>query len=132
MSDIEFHHFGLAVREFSEALRFHQNLGYRCSDPLVDPMQDVELIMCVSDRYPAVELIRPTSDNSPVVGYLKKGDATFYHLCYEVDDADSIGMLFPDNRAICVSKPKPAILFDNRLVSFYLVRGVGLIEVLQR
>lgn len=132
MSDIEFHHFGLAVKEFSEALKFHRSLGYRCGDPVIDPLQDVELIMCVSDQYPAVELIKPTSSSSPVVNYLKKGDAMLYHLCYEVSDAESIGRLFPENRAICVSKPKPAILFDNRLVAFYLVMGVGLIEVLQR
>jgi methylmalonyl-CoA/ethylmalonyl-CoA epimerase len=34
-------------------------------------------------------------------------------------------------RVIRVSDPKPAVLFDNRQVSFHMVRGFGPIEVLE-
>ena len=56
-----------------------------------------------------------------------------YHTCYEVDViGQDVEVLFKANRAICVSKPKPAVLFNNRLVSFYYVSNVGLIELLER
>ena len=133
MNNIKFHHFGLVVKKFQKALLFYENLGYQCTDPIFDPLQNVELILCSSEEYPAVELVKPINDKSPVSNYLSKINEMIYHTCYEMDDIEKdVGLLFSDNRAICASKPKPAILFNNRLVAFYYVNDVGLIEVLQR
>ena len=63
---------------------------------------------------------------------LNKYNEMIYHICYEVENIEMINKLFSNNRATCVSKPKPAILFDNRLVSFYYLPQVGLVEVLQK
>jgi hypothetical protein len=35
------------------------------------------------------------------------------------------------HRTMVVSPPKPAVLFDYRPVSFYMVRGFGLIEIIE-
>ena len=65
--------------------------------------------------------------------YLKKNNEMIYHVCYEINDSEEdLRRIFGKNRAICVSTPKPAILFDNRLVSFYYINDVGLIELLQK
>lgn len=133
MSRIAFHHFGLAVKSFSKAAAFYENLGYRVPSPVFDPLQNVELILCTSEAQPAVELVKPVGDDTPVTNYLSKNNEMIYHTCYEVDEIEQdIKTLFQANRAICVSKPKPAVLFDNRLVSFYYVSNVGLIELLER
>jgi methylmalonyl-CoA/ethylmalonyl-CoA epimerase len=56
-----------------------------------------------------------------------------YHYSYEVDSFEEVEKeLKKSFRVFNVSKPKPAILFDNRLVSFYYIIGVGLIELLLR
>ena len=56
-----------------------------------------------------------------------------YHTCYELNRSKvSINEFFSQNRFICVSKPKPAILFNNRLVSFYYLNNIGLIEILEK
>ena len=94
-------------------------------------MQNVELILCTSEQYPTVELVKPLNDKSPIINYLNKSNEIIYHICYEVNSIENIKELFSDNRAICVSEPKPAILFNNRLVSFYYIKNVGLFEVLQ-
>ena len=128
-----FHHFGLALKDFSKAIEFYKNLGYDITEPIIDTLQNVELVLCTSEKHPTIELVKPINNNSPIINYLRKNNEMIYHVCYEVDDIDrDIKTLFSDIRAFCVSKPKPAILFDNRLVSFFYINNVGLIEVLQK
>ena len=119
-----FHHYGLAINDFQKALSFYKQLGYNYTEPVVDLLQNVELIFCTSINYPSIELIKPLNDKSPIISYLQKYN--------EVDNVENIRMLFPNHRAICMSKPTPAILFDFRMVSFYYIEGVGLIELLQK
>lgn len=133
MNRVSFHHFGLAVKDFRHAIRFYDNLGYDIPEAIFDPLQDVELILCTSPGQPAVELVKPVGDHSPVTNFLNKNNEMIYHTCYELEDIETdIDVLFQSNRAICVSKPKPAILFDNRPVAFYYLNNVGLVEVLQK
>ncbi len=128
-----FHHFGVALKNFPKALTFYKNLGYKFTKPIIDPLQDVELVLCTSSKFPTVELVKPISNRSPIINYLSKNNEMIYHICYELDDIDKdIKRLFHNSRTICVSKSQPAILFDNRLVSFYYINDVGLIEILQK
>ncbi len=130
---VKFHHYGLAVKNFDKAILFHRNLGYTVGDEVYDELQNVFLILCVSKNFPNVELVRPADNKSPIDGYLNKSNEIIYHTCYELDTNNiSINEFFADNRFICVSKSKPAILFNNRLVSFYYLSDVGLIEILEK
>ena len=129
---INFHHFGLAVKKFENAVKFYKNLGYYCSKEVYDEFQNVNLIFCEKNNHPSIELIKPVNKNSPITNYLKISNEIIYHTCYEVFDDFNFERLFFNNRAICVSEPKPAILFNNNLVSFYYVQGVGIIEILNQ
>ncbi len=133
INPIKFHHFGLAVKSFDEAIKFHKNLGYSISNEIFDEIQNVNLILCTSNQFPSIELVKPVNNESPIKNYLKKNNEMIYHICYELyTDKISIENFFSKNRYICVSEPKPAILFKNRLVSFYYLNNVGLIEILER
>ncbi|MBA94481.1 MAG: hypothetical protein CMP21_01800 [Rickettsiales bacterium] len=130
---IKFHHFGLAVKTFSNSIEFFKNQNYELSKAVCDPLQNVEIILCTSNISPMVELIKPMNDTSPIINFLKKSDEMIYHLCYEIDSKkDDIATLFNNQRTICVSKAKPAIVFNNRMVTFYYVKGIGLIEILDK
>jgi len=130
---VKFHHYGIAVKNFDKAILFHRNLGYTVGDEVYDELQNVFLILCVSKNFPNVELVRPADTKSPINGYLKKSNEIIYHACYELDTNNiTVDEFFAANRYICVSKPKPAILFNNRLVSFYYLSDVGLIEILEK
>ena len=132
-TNVKFHHYGLALKTFGDAIRFHSNLGYTCSKKIFDEVQNVNLVLCTSDSYPTVELVSPVDEKSPINNYLKKNNEMIYHTCYEVDTTKiSINDFFSRNRFICTSNPKPAIIFNNRLVSFYYVNNVGLIEILEK
>ena len=130
---MKFHHFGMAVYAFEPALGFFKRLGYSATDPVTDPLQDVELIMCKSEHQPDVELIRPLSESSPVSDFLKKNQEMIYHPCYQVTEIEeALKTNFRGMRVLRVSPPKPAILFDKYPVAFFFVKGIGLIELLEK
>ena len=130
---LTFHHFGLAVTQPEKAIKFLQGLGYRTGESVHDPLQNVNLVWCISPSMPAVEIISPTSSPGPLDNFLKGRDQTIYHLCYESDNVQEFLQMMKDNsiRALCVSPPNQAILFENRAVSFYMIDGFGLIEILE-
>ena len=130
---INFHHYGLAVKDFKDAIKFHKNLGYRFSNEIYDENQNVNLILCTSKNYPSVELVKPINEKSPINNYISKNNEIIYHVCYEVNlKKISMDKFFLYNRYICVSKPKPAKLFNFRKVSFYYVKNLGLVEILEK
>mgnify|MGYP001185181696 CR=1 FL=1 len=130
---ISFHHYGLALKSFHNAIYFYQNLGYKCGKEVVDLNQNVRAILCSSNNLPSVELVKSLNKDSPLENYLKKSNEIIYHVCYEVESSiDLDSYLFSKMKYICVSKPKPAILFNNRNVSFYYIKHIGLIEILEK
>lgn len=56
-----------------------------------------------------------------------------YHLCFRSDNlvATLASLKAEGQRVMVVSPPKPAVLFGGRPVSFHMVRGFGLIEILE-
>jgi len=132
---LKFHHLGLAVREPSAAVQFLAGLGYVAAETVEDPLQNVNLIMCRHDVMPDVEIIYPAGGPAPIDRFLKEQThGLVYHMCYETDDLEATLAQVQARdafRLISVSPAKPAILFGGRNVSFYIVVGVGLIEIME-
>jgi len=128
---VAFHHIGLAVRDFAAAREFYALQGYHCDVPVTDPLQDVELLFCTKTGSPSVELVKPLHERSPVANHLKQQSECFYHVCFEVSELQAaLKTVYGVRRYLCVSPPKPAVLFGGRHVSFYYSRGIGLVEFL--
>ena len=68
---VKFHHHGLAVKTFNEAISFHKNLGYSFTDEVYDELQNVMLMLCTSKEFPSMELVKPVNDDNPINIYLK-------------------------------------------------------------
>lgn len=134
--NLDFHHLGLAVMTPGKAETFLRDLGYSINKPVYDPLQNINLIWCESEIMPSVELIYSSSDDSvnPLRNILKNTTEMIYHTCYETEDAGEAIASMKSNsiRVIGISKPKPAILFEGRKVSFYKVDGFGVIEILEK
>jgi methylmalonyl-CoA/ethylmalonyl-CoA epimerase len=130
--DLEFHHIGLAASRPKRATDFLTALGYACTESIYDPVQNVRLVMCTHVHAPSVEIISPSDTPGPLDSILRDAKQSIYHVCYETKDLDATLKRFAESgvRAICISEPKPAILFGNRPVSFYMIGGFGLIELL--
>jgi len=133
-SHLTFHHLGVAVRHPDDAIAFMSMLGYQVGETVFEPEQNVNLIMCSHDIQPSLEIIWPADNNGPVHGLTDLHRAgVIYHICYATDnlvaalsEVEKVGLC-----AVCVSTPKPALLFGGRKVSFYNVLGIGLVEILE-
>jgi 4-hydroxyphenylpyruvate dioxygenase-like putative hemolysin len=130
--NLNFHHLGLAVQKPEGAVCYLRGLGYAIGSTVFDAEQNAQLILCRSETMPDVEIIFPGEGSSPVDAIVRKHGSSMYHVCYTSPDAaESIRSIQRSGlRVLCVAKPKAAILFDGRPVSFYNVAGFGLIEVI--
>jgi len=131
---LTFHHLGLAVKEPQPAVAFLTGLGYEEGRTVFDPLQNVNLAMLTHRAMPDVEIIFPAGSAGPLDDLLSHHKAGLvYHVCYTSDDLDaSLAAIEADGRLRLfeVSSPKPAVLFDGKPVSFYVVGGFGLIEII--
>ena len=130
---LHFHHFGLASRRPEQSLRFLRGLGHDVAKQVYDPLQNVNLWLCTHCSMPTVELVGPAEGQGPLDAILATSNENIYHLCYETENLEVslVALKAGGFRVICVSAPKPAVLFGNRRVSFYMVKGFGIIELLE-
>ena len=131
---LSFHHLGLAAREPSRAHAFLEALGYRINKFVFDPEQNVNLAMAFHSEMPAVEIIWSTGSAGPLDRMLEKyAKGVVYHVCYVTEDLKTTLDAFANAELdpFCVSSPKPAVLFGGKLVSFYAIKGIGLIEIIE-
>jgi hypothetical protein len=132
---LNFDHFGLAVNNPDEALKFLIAQDYKEIKRVYDELQNVNLIYMEHNILPNVELIYPSNNfkECPLVNLLKKSTSSLYHLCFRVDNIlDFLSKLKVQNiRYLTVSASKKAVLFDDKTVSFYNISGFGLIELIE-
>lgn len=80
-------HLGVAVRDIAEALAFYRDvLGVV---PRAQDSADGATIVSLPFGGPEVELLQPTSDDSPVARFLATRGPGIHHVCFEVDDLDA-------------------------------------------
>jgi hypothetical protein len=131
---LHFHHLGIAVRKPETAKEFLAALGYRFGESIFDPLQNVNLMMCTNESMPSVEIISPALGKGPVDTLLARHtNGLVYHLCFTVDKlGDCLSrMTAAGIQPFEISPPKPAVLFGGEKVSFYIVPGMGVIEIIE-
>lgn len=130
---LSFDHFGLATRDAEKTLDFLRGLGYRTPDLVHDPLQRVNIVLCEHAAMPAVEVIFVAEEDGPLEAILAQQPQAIYHLCFRSHDvaASLLAIKTAGHRIRLVSPPKPAVLFNSLRVSFYLVSGFGLLEIIE-
>lgn len=130
---LSFHHLGLAVKTPDSAQLFLSSLGYSECGSVYDELQNVNLIMCNHNVMPDVEIIYPSDTPGPLDIILSSRNELVYHMCFETKNlTETLSAIKEDGiRFRMVSEPMNAILFGNRKVSFYMIKGFGLIEILE-
>jgi Glyoxalase/Bleomycin resistance protein/Dioxygenase superfamily len=129
---LRFHHFGLAAPNSEEPFRFLKALDYALGPTVFDPLQLVNLAMCTHPEMPAVEVVWPSDFPSPIDRLLRRGGPMVYHLCY-ITQSPQRAIAAMEEAGLNVApigEPKPAVLFGGKVVSFYNVDNVGLIEII--
>ena len=128
----KFHHYGLAIESFEVTSHFLKALDYELGQSVYDDNQKIFCSLNTHKTLPPIELLWAGTDKSPIDNILKNKGSSIYHLCYEVEDLDKLLEEFKARniRFLCLSQPKPAILFNNRKVCFYHIHGFGIVEYL--
>ncbi len=82
-------HIAVAVPDIAEAAKFYeQHLGLKMTGVEVVPTNKVKAgFIPVGDT--RIELVQPSSPDSPVAKFIEKRGPGLQHLCFEVDDIDA-------------------------------------------
>ena len=105
-------------------------LGYETEvGPIYDQGRDVLLLLMKKESI-RLELIEP-GKSSPLNNSLVKIRNTVYHICYETNSISRTEQMLLQNGFIQVQDPRPAVLFGERRVAFYLHAQLGMIELLE-
>jgi methylmalonyl-CoA/ethylmalonyl-CoA epimerase len=123
---MKFHHIGIACKNINEQIAevsaIHEIIE---QSPIVfDVEQNATLVLLTLANGTKLELI-----SGKVVETLVKKNITYYHLCFEVEDIYAETERLVNEGALLISPPKPAVLFNNRMVTFLNV-SYGMIELL--
>lgn len=133
VSDFKIHHVGVAVSDIHSAASVYRENGYLCTEPVFDPIQNVNICFAEKPDELRAELIEPASENSPISDVLKKngGNPEVYHICYSVPDIEQAISDLRKERWLLVKPPVRAVACGNAKVAFLYSREAGLIELLE-
>ena len=80
-------HIGIAVTNLQDALTFYKAMGIEPSHIEEVHSQKVKTaFLTIGDVH--IELLEPTSPESPIVGFLEKRGQGMHHIAYEVNNID--------------------------------------------
>lgn len=83
------YHLGYAVESLEDAANFYrEHFGVEISAPEEVPEQGIRTVMFDVGES-RIELLEPTSPDTPVGKFLAKEGEGFHHVAFEVDDLDS-------------------------------------------
>ncbi|MEZ4812299.1 MAG: methylmalonyl-CoA epimerase [Caldisericia bacterium] len=78
-------HIGVAVKDIEASKKTWETLGFVCEHEGVVEEQKVKVAKMVYNGL-VVELLEPTSDDSPIAKYMEKKGQGIHHMCIEVAD----------------------------------------------
>jgi len=110
-------HIGIATRSLDDALSFWRDaLGLEVAHTEVVEEQKVRVAMLPVGE-PRIELLEPTSADSPVAKFLEKRGAGIHHIAVRVDDIRAALLLLKESGARLIDDV-PRVGADNCLVAF--------------
>jgi len=110
-------HIGIATRTLDDALAFWRDaLGLQVVHTEVVEEQKVRVAMLPVGE-PRIELLEPTSEDSPVAKFLEKRGAGIHHIAVRVDDIRATLERLKDSGARLIDET-PRVGADGCLVAF--------------
>ena len=100
-------HIGIAVKSLDEALPFYRdNLGMSFAgiEEVVEQKVRVAMLQIGESM---IELLEPTSEDSPLAKFMEKNGPGIHHLAYEVEDIEAaIARLMSEGARMIDEKPR--------------------------
>jgi methylmalonyl-CoA/ethylmalonyl-CoA epimerase len=118
------HHIGVAVRDLEEALsRWASLFGAHAGSIEENSARGVRLAELRFEQGPAVELVTPLGEGSPVAKFLKERGEGIHHFALEVDDLEAAMEELRRGGLAFVSE-KPQTGAGGSLIGFIHPRGL--------
>src|SRR5690348_7542765 len=129
---MKINHLGIATKGVDEALKFWSDaLGLENvhTENVADQKVRVAMLPIGESR---IELLEPTSDDSPISKFLEKRGGGIHHVAIETDDIETSLQKLKDNGARLIDE-KPRIGAEGCLVAFVHPSSTGgvLLELVQ-
>ncbi len=133
---IAFHHVGLVVRSIAQlGAEYARSLGASWNGEIIhDPLQQarVTFMRCGAPDGPAIELVEPDTDQSPLAKFLSKNGGPLHHICYEVDSLEQQLEYCRSVGSLIIKPPAPAAAFGGRRIAWTYTKQKLLVEYLER
>jgi methylmalonyl-CoA/ethylmalonyl-CoA epimerase len=118
--EFRLHHIGFVVPSLDAGHAIYAILGFDVGAPsFTDPIQKVTVQFIRAGGDVTIELIVPSSEDSPVSRFLVERGPGLHHLCYEVNDLDAACQYLRSQRSVMTCAPVPAKAFGGRRISFH-------------
>lgn len=125
-----FHHIGVACKEFALEQQVWEQLGYHQEGAeFEDPRQRIKGRFLVGPG-PRLELLVPTSVDSPVRGVLQRR-TRMYHQAFTTVHFDRALLALEEAGARRVGEPTEAVAFGGRRIVFLFLRNGHLLELVE-
>jgi methylmalonyl-CoA epimerase len=129
------YHVAIAVRNIDEVAKLYERaLGLKVTHVEVVGEQGVKAAMLEPEGGgPAIELLEPLSDNSPISRFLEKRGEGIHHICFLVDDIETtLARLKKEGVQLIDESPRPGA-HETRVAFIHpkALNGV-LIEIAER
>jgi len=129
---MKLHHIGIVVKDIENSSKIlNKFLGNTTTKILSNETQKVNYCF-INSGQTQIELIEPTSHDSPIADFLNNHESGYHHLAFEVNDIDeSISKLVSNGSKLVA---EPSIGFENRKIAFIFTRTlpVQLIELVSK
>jgi methylmalonyl-CoA epimerase len=129
---MKINHLGIATKGIDEALKFWaDSLGLENVHTEIVADQKVRVAMLPIGES-RIELLEPTSNDSPISKFLEKRSGGIHHIAVETDDIEASLQKLKDNGARLIDE-KPRIGAEGCLVAFVHPSSTGgvLLELVQ-
>ena len=130
------HHLGFVVASISAAAEdFALSISARWNGEIIhDPIQRVRVAFFYPSNTgnPVYELVEPASEISPVSTFVKNKRGGLHHVCYEIDNVESVIEVAHSAGWTIISPPVSAVAFQGRRIAWICSRRRLLVELLER
>src|SRR5271170_6363985 len=131
---LRLHHLGFVVANIETAMPgFLRSLAAEWDGQVFhDPLQKVRVaFLATRAQDPAIELVEPAGDSSPVLRFLQARGGGLHHVCYEVANLEGELAAFRSRGASIAKRPLPAVAFGGRRIAWVITSEKLLVELLE-
>jgi len=128
------HHVGFVVANIETAMPgFLRSLAAEWDGHVFhDPLQKVRVaFLATRAQDPAIELVEPAGDDSPVSRFLQERGGGLHHVCYEVAHLEEELIAFRSRGASIAKRPLPAVAFGGRRIAWVITSEKLVVELLE-